>query len=236
MHKLTIPTVMLLLLSGCDESSRVQRRQLVEQEEGQDKQAAAGTAKSESSSEMGSPHGMASPHGSGSPHGMMASEAGPSAEGPEVDLDRVHLTAPKPWVRKEPAMRGFVLAEFALPHAEADETDGRLTVSVAGGSVESNIDRWRQQFGEKPEKQTQEKIDVAGVSVTVVDFTGTYRDQRGMMGPVVDRPQYRMLGAIFEAGGQMHFVKAYGPAKTMAARVDEFRSFVRSLKLKPASH
>jgi hypothetical protein len=38
-----------------------------------------------------------------------------------------------------------------------------------------------------------------------------------------------MLGAIFEVDGRMHFVKAYGPAQTMSAHADEFRSFLRSL-------
>lgn len=215
-----------LFLTACDESVRVQRRQIVEQDSG--KPAAAEKA----SDAAEAAHGMKSPHGTMSPHGAMAAASEPSDEGPEVSLDSCRLTGPKSWVRKQPAVRGFVLAEFALPKAEGDDADGRLTVSTAGGSIESNIDRWRSQFGDKPEKENKDKLDVGGTAVTIVDFTGTYRDQRGMMGPTTDRPNYRMLGAIFVAGGQTHFVKAYGPAKTMAAHADEFRDFLRTLKIK----
>lgn len=152
--------------------------------------------------------------------------------GADIDLELVRLTAPKGWLRKEPAMPGFVLAELALPHAEGDPADGRLTVSVAGGSVESNVARWRQQFGDKPDKEATEKLDVGGLAVTLVDLSGTYRDQRGMMGPAIERANYRMLGAIFQAGDKTHFIKAYGPAKTMGQQVEAFKQFVRSAKTK----
>jgi len=124
----------------------------------------------------------------------------------------------------------FILAEFALPRAEGDSADGRLTVSVARGSLKDNIERWRGQFGGKPEKESQETIKVEGIDVTLVDFSGTYQDQMGPFAPGVDRSNYRMLGAIFELGGELHFLKAYGPAKTMEARAPEFRAFVQSLK------
>jgi hypothetical protein len=151
--------------------------------------------------------------------------------GPEVDLDEVRLTAPSAWVRKAPRV-GFIRAEFALPRAEGDPADGRLTVSVAGGSIKENVDRWRLQFAGKPEKEAQETLKVDGIEVTLVDFSGTYSDQMGMSAPAVERSGYRMLGAILDIGGQLCFVKAYGPAKTMAARTAEFRTFMQSLKAK----
>ena len=40
-----------------------------------------------------------------------------------------------------------------------------------------------------------------------------------------------MLGAIFETDGRLNFVKCYGPSKTMAARADEIKGFLRSLKV-----
>jgi hypothetical protein len=155
------------------------------------------------------------------------------ASGPEVDLGAVKLTAPEGWVRKRPPIE-FIRAEFSLPCAEGDPADGRLTVSVAGGSVQVNVDRWKQQFTGKIENESQEQLDVSGKAVTLVDYTGTYVEQRGM-GPSTERPGYRMLGAIFDVDGQLHFIKAYGPAKTMAAHADEFRTFVRSLKTGAAS-
>ncbi len=167
------------------------------------------------------------------PHAQMPGGPAAAPSGPEVDLGQARLTAPAGWVRKAPRVE-FIRGEFTLPRAEGDAADGRITVTVAGGSLKDNVDRWRSQFVGKPEKEAQEQLKVDGVDVTLVDFSGTYNDQ---MGPSVpgESTSYRMLGAIFDLGGQLCFIKAYGPAKTMAARAAEFRTFAQSLKVnKPA--
>jgi hypothetical protein len=170
------------------------------------------------------------------PHAQMqkSGPAAPAPTGPEVDLGQARLTAPAAWVRKAPRVE-FIRGEFTLPRAEGDAADGRITVTVAGGGLKENVDRWRTQFVPKPEKESQEPLKVDGVDVTLVDFSGTFNDQMGPFAPGAERPGYRMLGAIFDLGGQLYFIKAYGPAKTMAARAAEFRTFVQSLKVsKPA--
>ena len=149
--------------------------------------------------------------------------------GREVSLGRMRLAAPESWVRKRPAV-DFILAEFSLPRVEGDAADGRLTVSLMGGSVEGNVDRWRGQFGGKPQKESLDRVEIAGIEVTLADFSGTYVDERGPFAPVVERPDYRLLGAIIPLEGQLYFVKCYGPQKNMAARADEFHAFVRSLR------
>jgi hypothetical protein len=170
---------------------------------------------------------------SGSAMGSPVASAGHSSDG-DINLGKIHLTAPKSWEQREPRMPGFILAEFALPKVAGDADNGRLTISAAQGGVQGNIERWRKQFGGKPEKESTEKMEVAGVAITLVDFSGTFQDQRGGMmmgGETVERPGYRMLGAIIDVGEeQLYFVKAYGPAKTMAAHADEFRALLRSLK------
>jgi hypothetical protein len=174
-----------------------------------------------------------SPHVSSSVAESPAASASASSDG-DINLGKIHLTASKAWEQRTPRMPGFILAEFALPKAAGDTEDGRLTISSAGGSIQGNIDRWRQQFGGKPAKESTEKIDVSGVPITLVDFSGTYHDQPGgpmMGGETVERPSYRMLGAIIDLKEeQLCFVKGYGPAKTMAAHADEFRALLRSLK------
>lgn len=181
--------------------------------------------------EVESPPPAEKPHGEALPafHGNVDPGQVEAPSGPVVDLRTVKLTAPEGWIRKPPRS-GFVRAEFSLPRAAGDPADGRLTVTVAGGSIADNIERWRQQFGGKPEKEAQDKIKVAQIEVALVDFSGTYLDQGAMMGPGTELPGYRMLGAIFDLGGELYFIKAYGPAKTMAAQADKFRNFVRSLK------
>jgi hypothetical protein len=167
----------------------------------------------------------------GSPHeglGARTIDRAPvEVGGREVSLGRIRLVAPEHWVRK-PSRSRFFLAEFSLPRADGDAQDGHLTVTAVGGSVEENVARWRRQFGGKPEQEAIEEIEVAGVRVTLVDFSGTYSDQHGGIAPGTELPRSRMLAAIFDLPGQQHIVKCYGPEKTMAAEADAFLAFIGS--------
>ena len=51
-------------------------------------------------------------------------------------------------------------------------------------------------------------------------------------GEVVERENYRTMGAIIQAGevGQ-YFVKLYGPGKTISDNEEAFKAFVESLKV-----
>jgi hypothetical protein len=210
-----IAVVGVVWLAGCGDS--VERRQLAE--------PAAG-----SHSDLPPGHTAADLP---SPHGEMPSAQTPEGNPHEVNLEGARLTAPSSWLRKPPRV-DFILAEFALPHADGDAADARLTVSSAGGTVADNVARWRQQFGDKLQKESQTELTVAGTEVTLVDFSGKYLDQRGPFTPATECPDYRMLGAIIDLGGRLDFIKCTGPQKTMAARADEFRTFVRSLKIQAA--
>ncbi len=208
--RLAVALICFLVLAGCGDQHRP---------------AVRGTA-----SELDPEHGSRPP-GPDSFHSEVAAGPGAEALGPEVDLGEVRFQAPSGWVRKQP-QSGIIVAEFSLPRVAPDTADGRLTVAVAGGTIQQNVDLWRQQFSGKPEKESQEKLTVAGVPVTLVDFSGTYTDQRGMGGPAEKGKGYRMLGAILDVRGRLHFIKCYGPQKTIAAHSEEFRGFVQSLQLK----
>ncbi len=148
--------------------------------------------------------------------------------GPVVRLDALTLTAPATWNRVQPRS-SIIAAEFSLPRAEGDSADGRLTVSTAGGSVEANLERWKGQFS-KLESSHEEKLDTPVGAVTVVDFAGEFNDQPGPFAPAVQRSAYRMLAAIIPINGQLHFVKAVGPQKTIGAHAEEIKAFVRSVQ------
>lgn len=160
-----------------------------------------------------------------------ASTAEAASDGADgvVELDAITLTAPADWQRKPPNSP-ILIAEFALPRAEGDDADGRLTISTAGGSVEANIDRWKGQFSPQPESASQEEVDVAGMKVTIVDLSGNFNDQRGPFAPGELRPGYRMIAAVIPVDGQLHFVKATGPQKTMASHADAIGVFIRSAR------
>lgn len=149
--------------------------------------------------------------------------------GGEVRFESLTLTAPKGWGRKTPQST-FIQAEFVLPKVEGDALDGRLTLSVVGGSIEENIGRWKGQFGGKPEKSRQEKLAVNGLTISVVDFSGEFNDQRGPGAPAVKHADFRMIGAIIPVGNQLHFVKAVGPKKTMENHAEKLNAFIRTAK------
>jgi hypothetical protein len=185
---------------------------------------------SDDSHGMVDPHGMVNPHGANPHAGMQMTSEGssePLENDGKLDLGSLHWTVPKTWIRKAPGM--MVQAEYAVPKAEGDKDNGRLTVSLAGGTVESNLDRWKGQFSPL-DKQSQETIEVDKVKITIVDLSGSYAGMPGSGGPHAD---YRMIGAVAEIPGDrgMCFMKCYGPTKTVAAHADAVKSFIRSLKV-----
>ena len=165
---------------------------------------------------------------------------GHAAEGNTFTIGegKLELTAPATWSKKEPASR-IVEVEYAIPPAKADETPGRLTAMGAGGSVESNIDRWVGQFaGEAGAavKAKRDKTTVSGSEVEVVDLSGTYKDSPGgpfAGGKTVMRENYRMLGAIIQTKDRgNYFLKLYGPKATIDENEKGFQDMVKSLKVK----
>jgi hypothetical protein len=148
-----------------------------------------------------------------------------------LNLGPFKWTVPKTWVRKSPGM--MVMAEFSVPHADGDKDNARLTVSEAKGSLEGNIDRWKNIQFSKLDKQSRESFDVSGFKVTLVDYSGAYVGmQMPGAAPAAPHSDFRMIGAVIEIPGQsdMVFIKCYGPEKTMAARADEVKAFIRSMK------
>ena len=169
----------------------------------------------------------------GTPAAEPAPAVKPATKGTELVLPHIRLTAPGNWVAKKPDVQ-FLLAEFTLPRAVGDPADGRVTITTAGGGVKQVTSMWRDSFGGKPDKEAQEEPQVLGMWVRLVDLSGTYRSPSGSSAPVESHPNYRLLGAICDLGdpNQMYFIKALGPAKTIAAHEKEFRAFVASMKLK----
>jgi hypothetical protein len=151
----------------------------------------------------------------------------------ELAGGKLQLKAPQTWTRKRP-QTSIVEHEFAAPSAEGDSVEGRFTVMAAGGSIEANIDRWIGQFSQPDGGSTKErakirKVKVAGEEVHLVDIAGTFRDQRGPVAPAVERPKYRMLGAIIATDRGNYFLKFYGPERTIAENDAAFVSMVEGL-------
>ncbi len=150
---------------------------------------------------------------------------------------KLRMKAPAKWQRKKPQTQ-IVEHEFAVPAAEGDKADGRMTIMGAGGGVEANIDRWYGQFtqpdgGNTRDRAKVKKIKVAGQEVHLVDISGTFKDQRGPIAPAVERPKYRMLAAIIVTPGQgNYFVKFYGPQRTVSENEKAFVNMIDGLEYK----
>jgi hypothetical protein len=99
--------------------------------------------------------------------------------------------------------------------------------------VEANLERWQGQFDAQTDQPPPVELEVAGLTVTMVDLSGNFNDQRGPFAPAEPRADYRMIAAVVPVDGQLHFIKAAGPEKTMAAHADQILEFIRTVRRKP---
>lgn len=132
-------------------------------------------------------------------------------------------------------------AQYLLPKAEADTDDAEVVVFYfgrgEGGPVMENLKRWKGQFSTAEgtplaeDAGKQETLDANGFKVTLLDISGSYvAAPMAGVGDTKPRPNYRMLAAIIETPQGPWFVKATGPAATMAANQDAIRNFILSAK------
>lgn len=171
-----------------------------------------------------------------------AKDAAPEHPAPEpivftVAAGDLQFTAPGTWTKIKPRS-SMLEAEFQIAKVGDDKSDGRLTIMGAGGSIDANIDRWIGQFTNDdsgPLSGVEPTVsEIAGQKVHLVDLSGTFADSMGGPGgPVSDRKNYRMLGAIIETDEfGNYFVKFYGPKTTVDANAADFKQMLQSMKIK----
>ncbi len=147
----------------------------------------------------------------------------------------ITFDVPKSWASGKPA-NAMRLAQLKVEPSEGDKDAAELVLTAfpgGGGGVEANVARWKAQFvdsqGEPPEV-TQETKKGKNVSVTFVETSGRY------VAPVMpgrpeknDKPNWRLLGAIVQAGDTGYFFKMVGPDKTMKAAKPGFEAMIKSI-------
>jgi hypothetical protein len=147
-------------------------------------------------------------------------------------------TAPPEWVQETP-VSSMRKAQYRLPRVTGDTDDAELAVFYfegSGGSVQANIERWIGQFRKADGTPAGDTARTThrrshGIPVTIVDVSGTYL--AGGMAMPVDKPEkpgFRMLAAVAEAGSGPWFFKLTGPAKTVARWEPAFESFLDTLQ------
>jgi len=144
----------------------------------------------------------------------------------EVSVSGFRLQVPAGWRQAEltPAQQGFVDARFEIP---ALGDDVKLTLSTIGGGVDANMERWIGQV-RLPEGATPitESFEVDGIPVTWIDLSGEFSGMQ--QAPQAD---WRMLGAAFAGAPRDFYIKLTGPASAIRQIEEEFRSFVKSVRL-----
>ncbi len=108
-------------------------------------------------------------------------------------------------------------------------------VSVAGGGLFMNANRWRGQMGQKDfteeEFAEQTRVVILGSEGIVVDFEGAFS------GMVQGAPKegYRLIGALVETPDRSVFIKMIGPKDVVGAQKDKFTHFAESLRVTDAA-
>lgn len=182
---------------------------------------------------------------------LLASAAAPAQEQPPAS--RPAAPAPKTvsgivftppadatWTEEAPSSR-MRAAQYKAPKVEGDAEDAEVVVFYfggGGGSVEDNLNRWYTQWQQPDGKPTKdaakvEKRELEGSKFVVheVELSGTYvAETRPGAGERVNKPGFKMLGAIVETSSGSFFLKLTGPAATVDAQREAFRKFVDSFR------
>lgn len=172
------------------------------------------------------------------PDGLAPSEPRRSGSEPSGGLT---LTVPPEW-QATPVRSAMRREQFALPRAEGDEEDGELVVFDSrslggGGGTDDNLARWRSMMTTRAgtpvsaEAAKREDLEQNGMKIALLDVAGRYTPAQ-MPGVPVGGPKddYRMLAAVIEAGDERVFIRATGPAATMAKHAAAFREYVLSVR------
>jgi len=129
-------------------------------------------------------------------------------------------TAGAGWTEKAPTQ--FRTINFALPEG------GELYLTLAGGGVLPNINRWFGQFG--ADKITGDqlgqlaRVQILGADGYLAEATGTYSG----MGRA-EQDNMALLGALAQVDGQLITVKMISTADEVQAQRAAFISFCESL-------
>jgi hypothetical protein len=123
-------------------------------------------------------------------------------------------------------------ATYQAPAVEPDTEAPELAVTVVGGSIDANVDRWVGQFDAAARGTlARTKRRVGPYEVTVVEMRGTFQGGGGMMGgPATPKPGWALLAAIVPAGERSWFFKMTGPEASVSAARADFDALVGSFR------
>jgi hypothetical protein len=152
---------------------------------------------------------------------------------PKTVPKRLEWDDPKVW-KKVPAS-GMRLASYQIPPVAGDKEIAELNVFSLGGDVESNIQRWVDEFkGFDPTTLSRVDRVVNDLSEAVVEIPkGTFS---GGMGEGGESPNFGLLGAIVTTPENiLYFFKLTGPSATVQAARKPFYELLDSVRMEGGS-
>ncbi|HWB18723.1 MAG TPA: hypothetical protein VG711_00360 [Phycisphaerales bacterium] len=137
------------------------------------------------------------------------------------------MTGPKPvsWQWNAPVIQ-FSVADYSVPGTDGTG-QASIRVTVAGGTLEQNINRWKLQFQTpegKPVEPLISNFEANGMAVTLVELKGEYRG----MGPTWT-PDTLFLTAVVQGPAGQTFVKFTGPTATVERNREAFMTMIKGL-------
>jgi hypothetical protein len=163
-------------------------------------------------------------------------------KGEVIELDGLKSSVPASWKAEDVGGNKMRAYQFKLPRAKDDSADAELVVFYfgpgGGGSAEDNVKRWKGMVeapeGKKPvEAAKVEKFKVGDVPVTYLDAQGTYLFKARPFdanAKAERKPDYRLLGVVFESPKGPYFIRVTGPAKTVEEHKKEFDAWLKGMK------
>ena len=107
------------------------------------------------------------------------------------------------------------------------EKGGEIYLSVSGGGIQPNVDRWFRQFGNDPQPISDlGRLQLLGKQGYLVETSGRYEPGMGRPG----KDGQALLGALVENEGRLITVKMIGPQEEISSRREQFLKFVASLQ------
>lgn len=104
---------------------------------------------------------------------------------------------------------------------------GEVYLSVVGGGLQPNVDRWFRQFGNPPQSLSEMgRLEFLGRQGYLVEAAGRYEPGMGRSG----QDGQALLGAIVEKDERLVTVKMIGPQAEVPGRRQQFIEFVASLQ------
>jgi hypothetical protein len=154
--------------------------------------------------------------------------AGPAK--PKPQLKRLEWDDPKQWKRVTPSS-SMRVASYQIPPVAGDKQIAELNVFVLGGDIESNIQRWIDEFsGFDPKSLSRSDRSVNDMTQAVVEIpSGTFN---GGMSEDSSSGNFGLLGGIVVTPEDAkYFFKLTGPSATVKSAREPFYALLDSVRL-----